>query len=283
MDKLDHLGWVVTNSYEIGDERIGIRSTSEAFAGWLDEVLAEYRTTETAPIFYSVVVGDDATGQGRHFNILYRYSIKLIRTFDLSMLVRTLLSELEYPLYPTRNEAIYSECAVVSRGGVSALVPSILIPFFTELGREVDRAELILPPETAVTIDTGSGMVLPVDPVIRVPGGMLDRLSTISSSNGRRAHRQQTVSNGQDGSGRAPLAVDFVCSIGDSEEPFEPASPATGLYRLSSHTLNFPALGGEALRGAARLVERAECRTLQAAGPLDMLRALVAVLDRSPA
>jgi hypothetical protein len=282
MDKLDHLGWVVANSYEIGGELVGIRSTSEAFGRWVDDVLAEYRTTETAPIFYSAVVGDDATGPGRHFNILYRYSIKLIRTFDLSMLARTLLSELEFPLYPTRDDAIYSECAVVSRGGVSALVPSILLPFFAELGREVDKAGLALPPETAVAIDPGSGMVLPVDPLIRVPEGMLDRLSTIRSLHGKKAPRRRAGSNGRDAS-RAPVGVDVVCSIGDSEEPSEPASPATGLYRLSSHTLNFPALGGEALQGAARLVERAECRTLRAAAPLDMLRALVDVLDRTPA
>ena len=36
MDKLDHLGWVASASFEIGDARFAIRSTSEPFGEWLD-------------------------------------------------------------------------------------------------------------------------------------------------------------------------------------------------------------------------------------------------------
>ena len=43
MDKLDHLGWVVSSSYAIGDARFAVRSTSETFGAWLRGALGAIR------------------------------------------------------------------------------------------------------------------------------------------------------------------------------------------------------------------------------------------------
>src|SRR2546422_6001381 len=101
MEKLDHLGWVAGHTYEIVGARFQIRSTSEAFSGWLAEVLAPYRVDGDATPLYSLVVPDQSSGNsfGRGYHILYRGSRVLARTLDPQTLGRALLADLESLLF----------------------------------------------------------------------------------------------------------------------------------------------------------------------------------------
>ena len=56
MDKLDHLGWVVSSSFAIGDVRFAVRSTSHAFGEWLSDSLGAYEVDDVEEFLYSVVV-----------------------------------------------------------------------------------------------------------------------------------------------------------------------------------------------------------------------------------
>ena len=56
MDKLDHLGWVVSRSFAIGDIRFAVRSTSLAFGEWVADVLGAYEVEDIEDFLYSVVV-----------------------------------------------------------------------------------------------------------------------------------------------------------------------------------------------------------------------------------
>src|SRR5881392_4040121 len=80
--KLDRLGWVVHRQYEIGGERIGVRTTSRAFGEWLDDTFDAYRVRSRPKRFhYSIVIdggrGDEGTaasgaeGRSKRLHILY--------------------------------------------------------------------------------------------------------------------------------------------------------------------------------------------------------------------
>ena len=96
MDKLDHLGWVVSSSFAIGDVRFAVRSTSHAFGGWLSDALGAYEVDDVEEFLYSVVVPEPpADGKAKEFFILYKGSSAIVRTLDPVSLGRGLLAELE--------------------------------------------------------------------------------------------------------------------------------------------------------------------------------------------
>ena len=65
MDKLDHLGWVVSSSYAIGETRFAVRSTSHAFGAWLSDTLGAYEVDDVEEFLYSVVVPEPPADDGR--------------------------------------------------------------------------------------------------------------------------------------------------------------------------------------------------------------------------
>ncbi len=96
MDKLDHLGWVVSSSFAIGDVRFAVRSTSHAFGEWLSDALGAYEVDDVEEFLYSVVVPEPpADGKAKEFFILYKGSSAIVRTLDPVALGRGLLAELE--------------------------------------------------------------------------------------------------------------------------------------------------------------------------------------------
>src|SRR6266511_1979539 len=114
---LDHLGWVVHRSYDIGGLIFGIRTNSEAVGRWLDDCLGNYRTRKKADPYYSIHVGEQLRPSMRGYHILYRETLKLARTFDLAGLGRTLLAELESYEFADRDDALYLDAAVVASDG----------------------------------------------------------------------------------------------------------------------------------------------------------------------
>lgn len=259
---------MVSHSFEIGEHRVGIRTTSEAFGAWIAETLAEYRTSEETPPSYSIVVGEPTAGRSKNFHILYQQTLTIARTLDLGSLVRTLLSELEGVLLLERDDAIYADCRVVSYEGGTALVPSILVPYVEEMGRRVERSGLVMPEETAVAIDPETAEIVPLTPRLRLREAALERLGRVAATNGHAGHRES----------EAPRNADVVFSIAELDRPFEPISPGLALYRLASHVLNFDKLGGTALEGLARLIERAQTFALDSAAPKGMLEALTGAI-----
>lgn len=263
----------MSHTFEIRDHRVGIRTTSEAFGAWVAETLAEYRTSEEAPPSYSVVVGEPSAGRSKNFHILYQQTLTIARTLDLGSLVRTLLSELEGVTFLDRDDAIYADCRAVSFDGGTALVPAILVPYVQEMGRHVERSGLVMPEETAVAIDPETAELVPLRPELQLPNDALQRLARVLPMNGH-AGRRQTY-------GRRD--IDLVFSINDLETPFERVSSGVALYRLASHVLNFDKLGGTALEGTARVIERAQSFTLDSAAPKDMLEGLTGAIRFSRA
>src|SRR3972149_5964070 len=140
MDALDHLGWVVHRSYEIGRMQFGVRTNSEACGEWLGETVSQYpggaRAHPPPP---------RRAGERR-------------------------LAQFEHLQASERSDRIYVDAGVVRLGDVVGLVPPILPPYLGTLGHRVlERTGLELPVSAFVAIDAEPGRVVPPQRTLRVP------------------------------------------------------------------------------------------------------------------
>ena len=250
-----------------------MRSTSQQFGQWLDRALRSYRSEERHHSYYSIVIADAPPKGGlarERYHVLYKGTIAIIKTPDVRTLVRTFLSELETFLFPDRNDAIYADMNVVSLGEVNALVPDSLVPYIGTLGRRrLGRAGLTLPAEMAAAIEPGQGRVVPIRSMIELTPGAVDLLEEVVPGNGD--DPRMVVEQ--------PTRIDVVLSIGQGRDPLASVSKGLGLYRLGSHLMNLELLGGEAIQSVRPMVEGARCYEIAAAGPAEMLDALLKVLQ----
>src|ERR671919_1706118 len=97
MQKLDHLGWVVYQWYEVAGRRFGVRTTSEAFGEWIDYALSEYRTDpdDEDPVYSLLVAKDSGTRGTKGYHILYKWTGCLVRTLHLPTLGRAFLASVD--------------------------------------------------------------------------------------------------------------------------------------------------------------------------------------------
>ena len=187
MDKLDHLGWVVSSSYAIGDVRFAVRSTSPAFGAWLSDALGAYEVDDVEDFLYSVVVPEPpAGGKAKEFCILYKGSTAIIRTLDPVTLGRGLLAELEGLGFHERDDAVYVMASIVDVAGAPTLVPSSLAPGTREArtSRREARASGS-PVSSTVAIDMETASVVPVRHTLDVPDDALERLADACPWKGR--------------------------------------------------------------------------------------------------
>ena len=246
------------------------------FAGWLDSAFGKYRIDQEVGYNYSIVVGNGGEGalstSDRKFNIIYAGTIPIIRTMHLPTVGKMLLTEFESLRFAERKDAVYVEASLVRLGGVVALVPAILIDFISSLGRRVGRAGLSLPAERFIAIDSKSGLAVPIRSRLRIPWNVLEPLQDMGSS-GNPAERF-TVEE--------PVRIDVVCSYGFGEDMIAPQSRAVTLQRIAANYIrNLSLLGGNGLRGLARVVEQATCFDMRAGKPVEMLESLTGLMRRS--
>ncbi len=186
MDKLDHLGWVVSSSFAIGDVRFAVRSTSHAFGGWLSDVLGAYEVDDVEDFLYSVVVPEPpAGGKAKEFCILYKGSTAIIRTLDPVTLGRGLLAELEGLGFHERDDAVYVMASLVD---VREPRPSCL-----RRSHRGSRSSAAAPRSSGsgspvsstIAIDVETASVVPVRHTLDVPGDALERLANACPWEGR--------------------------------------------------------------------------------------------------
>ena len=271
MDELGHLGWVAHRSYEIDGMLFGIRTNSEACAGWLDDVLGDHAVTdEVAEPNYSIVIGQKAR-IGKRYHILYRDSGVLVRTFDLKTLARVLIAEVESLTFFDRDDAAYVQQALVTRDGVNALVPHELIPYFDEIPRKVDQAGLTLPLSTFVAVDLGgAGTVVPLARTLDVPPDAAARLARLATSDGGLARAEV----------EQPTRVELVCGMNFvTEDPFRFVSRGIALFTLAANTKNIDVIRSQGLQALARIVEGKDCYQLTAGRKESMLEALTGLMQ----
>ena len=273
MDKLDHLGWVVSASFAIGDARFAIRSTSHAFGEWVTEALGAYEVEDVEDFVYSVIVPEPPTRGAKEFLILYRRSSAMIRTLDPATLGRSLLSELETLRFHERDDAVYVMASVGEVNRVPILIPSALLPTLAKLGRRASRSGFRVPGQRAVAIDIETGTITPIDHALDLPDTALERLATALPWEGK------------DGLCFTDEPVDvgaLVAASPDAESSLDPVRKGYGLAALTSSTVNFQLVGGRGLQALGRLVERTPCYRSTWADPPDVLSRLIGAIGGGP-
>jgi hypothetical protein len=251
MDKLDHLGWVVSSSFAIGDVRFAVRSTSHAFSEWLSDSLGSYEVDDVEDYLYSVVVPEPPEGgTAKEFCVLYKGSSAILRTLDPVTLGRGLLAELEGLRFHERADAVYVRGSVIDVSGVPTLVPSSIVPSLVKLGRRAAKLGISTPGELTVAIDLETASVVPVRPAVDMPGDALERLARACPWAGpdglRFVDAHQVV--------RACLVP-----ARNPEVPLEPARKGYALANLAGLTLNLHEVGGRGLETLGRFVEGVSC------------------------
>ncbi len=254
MDKLDHLGWVASSTLDVGDTVFEIRSTSEEFSAWIDDVFSAYLTDEEAGAYLSVVapkVDASKPRSVREFNLLYKGTGEIVRTLHLPTVARVLMSEIEMFLYLDRDDAIYSSVVPISANGATAIVPEGLVNALAGMGRKLKRAGITLPAARAVAIEPTTGRVLPPPRLLDLPADALERLGDLGSGNGNpdRATIDGPVS---------PTVV-LTSQYAGGEMALQPVSRARALQSLTTSVINLEKLGGTALEGLARIVREVPC------------------------
>jgi hypothetical protein len=248
MDKLDHLGWVVSSSFAIGDVRFAVRSTSHAFGEWLSDVLGAYEVDDVEDYLYSVVVPEPpAGGRAKEFCILYKGSTAIVRTLDPVTIGHGVLAELEGLGFHERDDAVYLMATVVDVAGAPTIVPASLAAGLAKLGRRATKLGVGIPGELTVAIDVETASVVPVRHTLNVPSDALERLAKACPWEGRDGLRfvqeQEEI--------RALLVP-----AGDTEAPLRPVRKGYALASLAGRTLNLQKLGGRGLEALGRFVER---------------------------
>lgn len=248
MDKLDHLGWVVSSSFAIGDVRFAVRSTSPSFGAWLSTALGAYEVEDVEEFLYSVVVPEPPVdGKAKEFCILYKGSTAIVRTLDPVTIGRGLLAELEGLRFHERDDAVYVTASIVDVAGVPTLVPSSIAPGLAKLGRRAGKLGVGIPGELTVAIDMETATVVPVRRTLDVPEDALERLAEACPWTGRDGLRFVD----------APETVRaFLVPATDPEAPLQPARKGFALANLAGWTLNLHVVGGRGLDALGRFVEK---------------------------
>lgn len=272
MSKLDHLGWVVSRSYEAEDFRFGIRTTSSVFGEWLDETLSVYRTRKKADSLFSIVVADPTKRKDRaikDFHVLYRGTTRQARDLNLGTVARILLAEVASLGYRHRGDAVYAGAVPIAANGSVALVPAGIAQFLAGAGRQVARAGLTLPYVSAVALDPDTGAILPSDGPQGVPADAVARLGDLGLD-GAPSDRMSI---------EKPLRPNLVVTMGGAgPEAFEPMSRGRAAHALASSVLNLEKVGRTALETLTKVVAGADCYVVAAGEPRDVLRTVAGLL-----
>ncbi|MGQ0671113.1 MAG: hypothetical protein ACT4PO_15880 [Actinomycetota bacterium] len=224
---------------------------------------------------YSVVLPHEVRAEERRLNILYKGTITVVRTFDLPTLGRVLLGELESLSFPSRDDAVFVNASTARTDDATVLIPAPLVHHLTRLRRHIERAGISVSPAQSVAVQLESGRLTPIVSRLDVPSDALDRLRRLAPTNGG-ADASMFVERSLD--------VDAVCWFAEVDAPpLEPMSRALTLHHLATEAVNLRTMGGVAIEGLRRLVQRARCYGLGGDDARDMLEALGRILrsDRS--
>jgi hypothetical protein len=262
-------------TYRIGEQDVGIRSTSAEFGGWIDRALGAYRVPGgDRPSEYSVVIDggqDDPARRGKRFHILYEGVGSIIRTMNLETLGRSLLAELDAKILSTRTDAVYVHYGLAWTDEVSVLLPAWLVAYLSGTGRRLQRSGISLSPTRWIAVDRATGEILPEMRFLDVPQGALDGLVTPGGSEPDRPTLDRR------------RRVDAIVTYLEELDTIRAGTRATALHHLAAVTANLTALGGEAMAPLAALVERAHCFETGLGRAQQMLQVLVDVVEHERA
>jgi hypothetical protein len=278
MAKLDRLGWVASDWFDIEGYRLGIRSTSQPFSAWLRHTLADHEVEgpedpDDTPI-YSVVVEDGNNPTGRRgstkFHIIYYGTWDIVRTLDIQTLAKSLLHEIHSFTYPIRDDAVFIEASVMRLDGRTVLIPALFVKPLCEIGRRLQSSlDIALPGQMSVAIDPATGDLVCPEPMLRIAPDQERVLRTLIPLD-RAADPRAMIDD------RVP--VDLVLGWVREPHPLVRRGPrARAFYEYAKMVRNGHLVKADSIHALARLFERADYREFEyfsSRHAIDVLRAI---------
>jgi hypothetical protein len=276
MAKLDRLTWASCDWFQIEDYRFGVRSTSGAFGEWvryaLGNFLADGPENPDADPLYALIVEDGASPSGRaaatKLHIFYYGTIDLVRTLDVRAVARSFLGEIESLTFPSRDDAVYLEASVIRGSGKAVLIPSLMVPSVSAIGRRMRRSfDVELPGQLSVALDPGTGHLIPSGRSLDIPDDALealDRYVPVGSEPEPRAIIEDE------------LRIDRVLTRGGTTKGLVPMPRGPVLFDLARAIRNLPRVGGRGVATIGRVLAEAdvfEARWFRSAELVDVLEA----------
>jgi len=264
---------VVSKPYRFGRHVVGIRTNSEAAGEWLDKTFRDHELfDEEADPYFSLYMADNDNkkGIGKRFHILYKEATDVLKSLDAAEIARRLLWELDSLGLYYRDDGIFVETSVVERNGVTALVPTPILPYIRLTGRKVER-EFTLPDVPVVSVDLVSGRLGPVSRQLPVSDAAFADLRRRVGQDGAALGPPRAV----------PEEVDIICAFhyDPDSPPIIPLSRALAVYYLARNAINLDKVGGRALEPLAKAIEGKRCYLLQQARAAQAYELLLTVLD----
>jgi hypothetical protein len=267
----------VCDRYEVHGYRFGLRTTSEAFAGWIRYALAAYRTEATLDEeeddpMYSVVVEDWSRGEdrvGRRYNILYLGTWGLARTLDLRFLARCLLRQIDSIGHHGRDDAVFLGVGVVDVAGAPSLIPAYLARALCGARRRAERRGVYAPGGIGAALDLRTGELIAPSLRLEVPADALDRLPSFLPDNSNGDLDRFPVEEGERRVVRAVIDI----GVGQDALVAERTRPGA-VVDLAVTVRNMAVLRGRAIRSIVEAVSDARTATISWSNTNEMIEAI---------
>lgn len=256
----------------MGNELIGIRSTSHEFGDWLDRTFAAYATDRQADHYYYSVQVPDPTkrGLGRRYTTLYERDGATIRTFSLQVIGRALINEFSGWECATKSEGTYLAAGVVTAGGVNILVQGRVIRWLGQHQRRAVQAGLSLSNEMWVSLDPSTNLVGRL-PWPDVPSDAIDQLAALDPPNAS-VDRPSL---------ETPVRIDAACDADWMREPIRRVSTAEVAQSFAINAINMIPSSGRILPGVANLIAGLPCYTISTERPQDAVDAILQIASET--
>jgi hypothetical protein len=234
----------------VGGRHLTVRTTSEAFRGWLAETVAAIAVEGAEPdrVAYSIVVGEPGA-VGRPMHVVYRGGSEILRATDLTRIATCILGELDTYGLGDRDDALHVAGSLMFVDGRGVLGPAFLHPVLGRMGRRALRAGIVWAPAAALSIDLSSGTASPPSLDLPIPPSAFERLVDLMPD----------VAGDPEPWAIDPSGVEAIVLFGS--DPIESPAPtrAETLRELAERSLNLHKVGGRGLVALGRLVEDATC------------------------
>ena len=275
--------WAVCDWYEVHEYRFGLRTNSDAFAGWLRYALAAYQTEPTADEetdypTYSVVVEDGTRGEdrvGRRYNILYIGTSDIARSLDLRFLARCLLRQIDSIGYRARDDAVFLEAGLVDIAGSPRLVNTVVVPVLCAARRRAEKRGLYAPGGMVAALDVDTGELIAPRLSLDVPADAFDRLEEHISEGSNGVRDRLPIEDGE----RRAVGTVIGLGVGQGELVTAISRPETVL-QLATKAMNLETLGGRALASIAAMVAATDCRGVTWSNTNEMIEAIALAAER---
>jgi thiol-disulfide isomerase/thioredoxin len=176
--------WTPTETYEIGDYRVGVRADSAAAADLVRKALVAYgiEADDKTPANFSVKLGEPPTGSSRQLRMLLQGSTMVARSRSPRRVMTALANYLSALTREPGGGLVVSRNLAVVLDGQAVLLPPWSRNMLEQLQPRLARIGAALVDAPHALVDTSNGTLIVPAPTVELDASVLDLLDEPVSS-----------------------------------------------------------------------------------------------------